>query len=112
MVRPRIDLQMAGRRRREKAGCGSDGSRGAKWIPSSAQAGHRSTHVRKREDPSSESYEELTGMEHSFVSAQGSAYMRFRRALDRGSVTEALSAASELQFVSLGGGARAHPATR
>jgi hypothetical protein len=27
--------------------------------------------------------------------------MRFRRALDRGSVTEALSAASELQFVSL-----------
>src|SRR3954447_17985247 len=33
--------------------------------------------------------------------AQGSAYMRFRRALDRGSVTEALSAASELQFVSL-----------
>ena len=32
---------------------------------------------------------------------QGSAYMRFRRALDRGNVTEALSAASELQFVSL-----------
>ena len=27
--------------------------------------------------------------------------MRFRRALDRGNVTEALSAASELQFVSL-----------
>jgi len=39
--------------------------------------------------------------EHAFVTAQGSAYMRFRRALDRGSVTEALSAASELQFVSL-----------
>jgi hypothetical protein len=35
------------------------------------------------------------------VTAQGSAYMRFRRALDRGNVTEALSAASELQFVAL-----------
>jgi hypothetical protein len=35
------------------------------------------------------------------VTAQGSAYVRFRRALDRGSVTEALSAASELQFVAL-----------
>jgi uncharacterized membrane protein len=39
--------------------------------------------------------------EHAFVTAQGSAYMRFRRALDRGNVTEALSAASELDFVSL-----------
>jgi hypothetical protein len=36
------------------------------------------------------------------MTAQGSAYMRFRRALDRGNVTEALSAASELEFVSLG----------
>jgi hypothetical protein len=36
-----------------------------------------------------------------FVTAQGSAYTRLRRALDRGNVTEALSAASELQFVSL-----------
>jgi hypothetical protein len=35
------------------------------------------------------------------VTAQGSAYMRFRRALDRGNVTEALSVASELQFVAL-----------
>jgi len=35
------------------------------------------------------------------VTAQGSAYMRFRRAVDRGNVTEALSAASELQFVGL-----------
>jgi hypothetical protein len=35
------------------------------------------------------------------VTAQGSAYMRFRRALDRANVTEALSAASELQFVGL-----------
>ena len=35
------------------------------------------------------------------MAAQGSAYMRLRRALDRGNVTEALSAAAELQFVSL-----------
>jgi hypothetical protein len=35
------------------------------------------------------------------VTLQGSAYTRFRRALDRGNVTEALSAAAELQFVSL-----------
>jgi hypothetical protein len=35
------------------------------------------------------------------VTAQGSAYVRFRRALDRGNVCEALSAASELQFVGL-----------
>ena len=34
-------------------------------------------------------------MQAAFVTAQGSAYMRFRRALDRGNVTEALSAASE-----------------
>jgi DNA-binding FadR family transcriptional regulator len=39
--------------------------------------------------------------EHAFVIAQGSACMRFRRALNRGNVTEALSAASELDFVSL-----------
>ena len=32
---------------------------------------------------------------------QGSAYMRFRRALDRENVTEALSAASELGFIGL-----------
>ena len=35
------------------------------------------------------------------MTAQGSAYMRFRRAFDRGNVTEALSAAAEVQFVSL-----------
>jgi hypothetical protein len=35
------------------------------------------------------------------VTSQGSAFMRFRRALDRGNATEALSAASELQFVGL-----------
>jgi hypothetical protein len=35
------------------------------------------------------------------VTSQGSAYHRFRRALDRGNVTEALSAAAELQFVGL-----------
>jgi hypothetical protein len=39
--------------------------------------------------------------EHLFVTSQGSSFMRFRRALDRGNVTEALSAASELQFVGL-----------
>ena len=35
------------------------------------------------------------------MTAQGSAYTRFRRALDRSNVGEALSAASELQFVAL-----------
>ena len=35
------------------------------------------------------------------MTAQGSAYMRFRRALDRGNATEALSAAADLQFVGL-----------
>jgi hypothetical protein len=39
--------------------------------------------------------------EHLFVTSQGFALTRFRRALDRGNVTEALSAASELQFVGL-----------
>jgi hypothetical protein len=39
--------------------------------------------------------------EHPFVTSQGSAYMRFRRALDRRNVTDALSAAAELQFVGL-----------
>jgi hypothetical protein len=40
-------------------------------------------------------------MRTSFVTTQGSPYMRFRRARDRGNVTEALSAAAELQFVGL-----------
>jgi hypothetical protein len=35
------------------------------------------------------------------VTAQGSPYARFRRALDRGNVTQALSAAAELQVVGL-----------
>jgi hypothetical protein len=35
------------------------------------------------------------------LTTQGSAYGRFRRALDRGNVTEALSSASELQHVGL-----------
>jgi hypothetical protein len=35
------------------------------------------------------------------VSSQGSAYHRFRRALDRGNVTEALSAATEIPVVGL-----------
>jgi hypothetical protein len=39
--------------------------------------------------------------EHTFVTSQGSAFMRFRRALDRGNATEALLAAGELQFVGL-----------
>jgi hypothetical protein len=39
--------------------------------------------------------------EQPFVTSQGSAFTRFRRALDRGSVTEALAAAGELQFVGL-----------
>jgi hypothetical protein len=48
-----------------------------------------------------ESRHALTVCEHPFLTSQGSAYMRFRRALDRGNVTEALSAAGELQFVGL-----------
>jgi hypothetical protein len=46
----------------------------------------------------------VTGLElceHLFVTAQGSAYTRLRRALDRGNVTEALSSASELEHVGL-----------
>jgi hypothetical protein len=39
--------------------------------------------------------------EHPFVTAQGSPFARFRRALDRGNVTEALSAASEIEHVGL-----------
>jgi hypothetical protein len=35
------------------------------------------------------------------VTSQGSAYGRFRKALDRGDATEALAAAAELDFVSL-----------
>jgi hypothetical protein len=35
------------------------------------------------------------------VTAQGSAYHRFRRALDRGKVTEALSCASELEHLAV-----------
>jgi hypothetical protein len=36
-----------------------------------------------------------------FVTAQGSAYARLRRALDHGNLTEALSAASEMEHVGL-----------
>jgi hypothetical protein len=39
--------------------------------------------------------------EHLFVTGQGSAYTRLRRALDRRSLVEALSAASELEHVGL-----------
>src|SRR5688500_11438572 len=39
--------------------------------------------------------------EHSFVTSQGSAYGRLRRALDTGNPTIALAAAAELDYVSL-----------
>lgn len=39
--------------------------------------------------------------EHVFVTSQGSAYGRLRRALDTGNRTIALAAAAELDFVSL-----------
>jgi hypothetical protein len=39
--------------------------------------------------------------EHPFVTSQGSAFTRFRRALDHKNVTEALSAASELEHLGL-----------
>jgi hypothetical protein len=39
--------------------------------------------------------------EHLFVTSQGSAYGRFRRALDGGNLTVARAAATELDFVSL-----------
>jgi hypothetical protein len=49
-------------------------------------------------------FERLNGQplcEHAFVTAQGSPYTRLRRALDHANVTEALSAAGELQHVGL-----------
>lgn len=39
--------------------------------------------------------------EHLFVTSQGRPYARFRRALDRGNVAEALSSAAELEHVGL-----------
>ena len=39
--------------------------------------------------------------EHAFVTSQGSAYGRLRRALDTGNPTIALAAAAELDYVSL-----------
>jgi len=39
--------------------------------------------------------------EHVFVTSKGSAYARFRRSLDNGNVTAALSAAAELPTVTL-----------
>ena len=41
------------------------------------------------------------GVRTSFVTAQGSAYTRLRRALDHSNLTEALAAASELPHVGL-----------
>jgi hypothetical protein len=46
-------------------------------------------------------YQRPSGWEHLFVTSQGSAYGRFRRALDSGNATVALAAAAELDFVSL-----------
>ena len=46
---------------------------------------------------------------HLFVTWQGSAYGRFRRALDGGNATIALAAAAELDFVSLPDGCRIEP---
>jgi hypothetical protein len=73
----------------------------------SLDAHHEGDNVRERaqdereETPkSSPPNEELC--EHLFVTSQGSAFMRLRRALDRGNVTEAFSAASELEHVGLG----------
>ena len=39
--------------------------------------------------------------EHAFVTDQGSAYTRPRRALDHGNITEALPAASEMEHLGL-----------
>jgi hypothetical protein len=39
--------------------------------------------------------------EHAFVTAQGSPYARFRRALDRGNILEARLSAGELKHVAL-----------
>jgi hypothetical protein len=44
---------------------------------------------------------ETTLCGHPFLTSQGSAYHRFRRALDRRNVTEALSPAYELEHVGL-----------
>jgi hypothetical protein len=46
-------------------------------------------------------YAQVVKCEHLFVTAQGSAYGRLRRALDTGKPTIALAAAVELDYVSL-----------
>jgi hypothetical protein len=43
----------------------------------------------------------VVACEHSFVTSRGSAYARFRRALDSGNATVAFATATELDFVSL-----------
>jgi hypothetical protein len=53
---------------------------------------------------------DVTVCEHLFVTSQGSPDGRFRRALERGNLTEALSAASELRYVGLLEALRALPA--
>jgi hypothetical protein len=51
--------------------------------------------------PSRLLYAQIVTCEHPFVTSQGSAYGRLRRALDTGNPTIALAAAAELDFVSL-----------
>ena len=51
--------------------------------------------------PSRLLYAQIVTCEHLFVTSQGSAYGRLRRALDTGNPTIALAAAAELDFVSL-----------
>ena len=63
MIRPRIDLQIAGRRRWENGGCDPRGSRGrGESLTSSAAGRQRITCVGKPEDPSCDPYRELTSV--------------------------------------------------
>jgi hypothetical protein len=67
-------------------------------------AGHRSAESSVQQGGSTDLDGLVLGSrlyEHAFVTSQGSAYHRFRRALDRGNVTAALSAASEIRVVGL-----------
>jgi hypothetical protein len=51
--------------------------------------------------PGAALYAQIVTCEHQFVTSQGSAYGRLRRALDTGNTPIALAAAAELDFVSL-----------
>jgi hypothetical protein len=63
--------------------------------PPPPQGGHRSTPMRKPEERELDAYRQLTDVGTWVRDRSGSAY------IDRGSVTEALSGASELDFASL-----------